>query len=249
MLHRAQMGVSGGGKYIKFADPEVERVLLANGVSSDGVGITLADAEAVTSIGTWFKGNTEITRFDEFGVFVNAQNLPDYAFINTTSLKSVDLSNTARIGRGTFQGSAVEECVAPQLQTIGADAFRSCAIKRVLSLGEIVSMEVSAGYSYAFYTNTLELCILPRTIENIPTRAFAYTRGLVNVICHATTPPEIASDTFVGCSALIAIYVPDSSVDNYKAATNWVSLASKIKGISSLQTDNPTLYNEIKDYL
>ncbi|MBQ5394617.1 MAG: hypothetical protein IIU62_06250, partial [Alistipes sp.] len=67
MLHRAMAGYlaaqggGGGSKYIEFADPEVFRVLMEKGVSSDGVGITTADVEAVTDIGTWFKGNTEIT--------------------------------------------------------------------------------------------------------------------------------------------------------------------------------------------
>lgn len=54
------MGVSGGGKYINFADPEVERVLLANGVSSDGVGLILrfqaeqASGQAQTAL--WYEG-------------------------------------------------------------------------------------------------------------------------------------------------------------------------------------------------
>lgn len=47
----------------------------------------------------------------------------------------------------------------------------------------------------------------------------------------------------------VIIYVPDSSVEAYKGATNWSSSTDRIKGISSLQTDNPTLYAEIQEYL
>ena len=54
--------------YISFDDEEVLQVLLNNGVG-DGVGITKEAAEKVTSIGTWFKGNTLIQSFDEFGLF------------------------------------------------------------------------------------------------------------------------------------------------------------------------------------
>lgn len=49
------------------------------------------------------------------------------------------------------------------------------------------------------------------------------------LICNATTPPTLAS-TFG--SGVQAIYVPDASVDAYKAATNWSSSASKIFPIS-----------------
>ena len=54
--------------YIPFADSNVEAVLLANGVG-DGLGITYKDAAKVTSISTWFKGNVDITSFNELQYF------------------------------------------------------------------------------------------------------------------------------------------------------------------------------------
>lgn len=52
------------------------------------------------------------------------------------------------------------------------------------------------------------------------------------IIMEATTPPTAGANLFQSCPALTSIYVPDASVEAYKAATNWSTYASKIKGIS-----------------
>lgn len=97
-----------GGFYMKFQDPEVLRILLANGVG-DGVGITTEQAEAVSSIGTWFKGNTTIETFDEFDKFTGVKaisggsvNSTGSAFEGCTSLKSINLSNIQTLGNRSF---------------------------------------------------------------------------------------------------------------------------------------------------
>lgn len=54
--------------YIRFADDEVLRVLLANGIG-DGSGITMSDAAGVTSLGTMFQGNTVVESFNELQYF------------------------------------------------------------------------------------------------------------------------------------------------------------------------------------
>jgi len=48
----------------------------------------------------------------------------------------------------------------------------------------------------------------------------------------ATTPPTLGSDWAFGSQNNAPIYVPDESVDDYKAATNWVALASRIFSIN-----------------
>lgn len=114
-VERHGSSAGGGGapnKYIRFADPAVEAVLMANGVSSDGVGITKEDAAAVTTIGKWFNGNTTITSFKELQYFTGLTFLgasdstsKDGAFYNCTSLQSVILPNTGlRLRRGAFSG-------------------------------------------------------------------------------------------------------------------------------------------------
>ena len=75
--------------YIQFEDAEVERVLMSKGVSSDGVGITIEDAEKVTSIGTWFYGNTAIESFDELDYFTGVTSISSNAFNGCANLQKL----------------------------------------------------------------------------------------------------------------------------------------------------------------
>ena len=93
------------GYYIRFEDPEVLRVLLANGVG-DGVGITEEAAAKVTSFSQWFKGNTTIRKFNEMKYFTGVKffNLVSL-FENCTALEEVDLINiSGNLHNRTFSG-------------------------------------------------------------------------------------------------------------------------------------------------
>lgn len=122
------------GSYVKFADPEVLRVLLENITTDDGIGLTTEDVEGVTSISTWFKGNTEITSFDEFEKFTGVTYLSSTsdsstyaAFYNCAALKSIQLPKT--------------------LVRIGGHSFRECT-----NLININLENVEEVYNYAFYS-------------------------------------------------------------------------------------------------
>lgn len=168
-------------EYIQFADPAVEAVLMANGVSSDGVGITKDDAAAVTSIGTWFGGNTEITSFDEFQYFTGVTQVgystastSKWGFNGCTALMSIKLPNSITIiGRdafasvpatsynltnvtsilgGAFGNSGIEDVNAPNLETLDQNVFRNCiSLKTVTSLGRITKTMSTTGAYGLFY--------------------------------------------------------------------------------------------------
>jgi hypothetical protein len=127
---------TAGSDYIKFKDEEVLRVLMANGVSSDGVGITVDDAAKVTSIGSWFKGNTLIASFDEFIYFtgvtrLGAEELNDNnaAFKGCTSLKSITLPESCKnIGYRVFHGcTALKNINLENAERLWLEAFFKCA--------------------------------------------------------------------------------------------------------------------------
>lgn len=153
-----------GGFYIRFADPEVLRILISNGVG-DGTGILKEDVEKVTDIKSWFKGNTVIEHFDEFekftGVtFLGASNSSyQWAFSKCTSLRSIVLpqglykiynGSTGYGGVGGFLGCSSLEYVGNihVLKEIGSHAFYNCTSLTIedLSLPNLETLGQNAFY-------------------------------------------------------------------------------------------------------
>ena len=63
--------------------------------------------------------------------------------------------------------------------------------------------------------------------------SFGGGRGCLSAfICRATTPPTAAASLFEYTLGVPDFYVPDESVDAYKAATNWTSVAHRIYPLS-----------------
>lgn len=111
--------------FIKFVDDNVKDVLIANGVdtNNDG-GIEVSEAEAVTSISTWFKGNTAITSFDEFKYF--------------TGVTFLGISDTST-GNGAFAGCTnLESLTLPP----------SCVTLRVQALSDCTSLKKVEGFEH-----------------------------------------------------------------------------------------------------
>lgn len=152
---RLMMG-TGAKEYIEFVDPAVEAICVANW-SSDGVGLTLADAASVTSLNRVFTGNTAITSFDELQYFTglttitasSSANATQGAFYNCTSLVSVTLPESiTSIGKAAFNKcSALESINLPNsLTALGTHAFYNCTKLALTSLNKIQS---APHYSFA----------------------------------------------------------------------------------------------------
>ena len=278
------------GDIIQFADPAVEAICLANWDTNGSGLLSKREAKAVTSIGTKFKGNAEITSFDEFENFTGITRLGttswdnNYPFQNCTALTSIVLPESIKtIGVSTFSGCSAlvnlevkwdnierlcegsvsglraisGELVLPKLTTLDKGAFRGCpnitslTLPAVTSIGQdalrqMTSLEkvVITGDVRSFPTSSygwdsgvmygctaLKFADLPATVTSAPS-VFIGCSGLETVIFRSVSPPTITSSTFSGCSTLANIYVPDESVEAYRAATTWVDYAGKIKPLS-----------------
>lgn len=171
-------------KYIQFEDAEVERVLMSKGVSSDGVGITMEDAAAVTSISTWFKGNTAITSFDEFRYFTGVKTLDRGAFEGCSNLASLPIEHIVK-----FNDRALYGCTAltydnlnlANCTSLGNDVLFGVKVKK-LNLGKITSLPSNGSQNYGD-KNTLEELVIPTGVNTIPSYCFTgYTNA--NIILH-----------------------------------------------------------------
>ena len=90
-----------GESAIRFKDTEVLKVLVANAGMGDMLSRT--DLAGLTSIGTWFKGNTLVRRFDELEYCTGLTKIADEAFSGCVSLRKVTLpAGLKTIGQNTF---------------------------------------------------------------------------------------------------------------------------------------------------
>lgn len=206
--------------YIKFADPVVAQICADNW--GDTVGITPEQAEAVTSIGTVFSGNTDIQTFDELVKFTQVTTLVANAFKGCANLYRADLSRIKDLGGSALNSAGLLYVIMPSATTISSSA--------------ISSMPDVKGFFFGASTTT---------ISNFAAR---FCTNLKSVVCIAMNPPSLGSSVFQN-SPFVGIYVPLEVVERYKTTTNWSSYASRIFPISQLETDNPEFYAEIEEHL
>lgn len=208
--------------------------------------------KSITKIGIAAFANSGITSIDLTHV--------NYIWLSAFEKSQLkEITNTENItnvsGRYAFLGSQLDsDLVFPNLLDIGPRVFQNTKIRRVLNLGsisELTEFDWTGGiFNDCIY---LYIAILPPTLEVIKTLSFSNCTSLSSLILKSVTPPTLShNNAFVNTpiqSGSGTIYVPDDSVTNYQEATNWNTYSTQIKGISNLQTDNPDLYEEVKDYI
>lgn len=194
--------------YIIFADTEVARICAENW--GDGTGITKAQAAAVTSIGTVFKDNKNITKFNELRYFANVKDIPELAFHDCSNLLDIDLSNIESIGYASFFkcSSLAIELDCPKLKFINGGAFRGSGITKIANLGVISTLPFREHGVFQECVNLQEV-VLPNTLIEIGRRCFLDCRSLKNILLPEGV--EIIGDTaFNSCEVLKYIGLPST---------------------------------------
>lgn len=177
-------------------------------------------------------------------------NLPDHltdfginAFNGCSLLRKIFIPNTVRYAQERpFDGTNNLRFTInwPNFEKTDINSlFVGTGVTRVESFGERVTTLGDRGGSgyYGFANCTyLEYCVLPASITKLVQNVFRNCSNLVTLVVKATTPPDCNGEgnNFWGCDKLANIYVPDESVDAYKAASVWSNFASIIKPISEL---------------
>ena len=127
------------GKYIKFADKEVQKICATNW--GDGTGITVAQAAIVTDLNEKFKSATNITTFTELSAFNNLTEITNYQFNNCTNLINIDTSKIKKIGgHNAFSNCTLLQSVNLMNCTyLGDETFYKCL--SLESLGDTSKIE------------------------------------------------------------------------------------------------------------
>ena len=171
---------------IFFADPEVRRICV-EAWDSDGDGeLSFAEAAAVTSLGTSFRGNKKIRLFNELKYFTSLTQIGEGAFYGCSSLTSVMLP--------------------PSLRTIGPSAFYGCFVLSLPQFGDKLTTISSNAFTSCTAFTEVEL---PSSVRTIGTRAFYFCTKLTKVVVPEGVS-EIQNQTFSNCTSLTTVTLPNS---------------------------------------
>ena len=195
--------ITAGNIYIMFADPEVQRVLLANNIG-DGVGVTVAQAAAVTysQIGSIFRANTTITQFDELRFFTNLTQCP--SFNGCENLQHIQLpSSVTNMGRDSISSctSLVSLGDTSHLITFNPDqSYYYRAL--ILDFDNLDSLTGTFRCYYGAVTPNSDVTLSSSSLTA------AYFDGLAAKTLTITSP--ITSIACVGCPNLQQVTLPQT---------------------------------------
>ena len=182
----------------------------------------------------------------------SAITIGENAFYNCAELVSVgDLSKVTSLGVGSFNRCAalVSVNLSNKITSLPNEVFIRCSsitsvgdLSNVTSVGKyalaycqkLASVNLSSATSIGNYALREGRALTSLEFGNLTSLgegALSFCTNLASVVIRATTPPTLGTNAFQETNNC-PIYVPDASVDAYKAATNWSALASRIKPLS-----------------
>ena len=185
---------------------------------------------------------SDVTRLGNY-CFYDSQN------INITKLPQ----NQCTFGTGMFTNSGIKSVQVPawmtsvpndflisckkletvtfaqnsQVTSIGNNFVSNCPLVQQIVLPEGVQ---TIGEKLGDNCQALTLIDLPSTVTSVG--RYCGSGNVTTFICRAITPPTLTGGIAINRNG--KIYVPDQSIADYKAASNWSNHSSKIVGISQL---------------
>lgn len=143
--------------------------------------LTSINLKNIGSIGNGvFDGRTQLSNV---GNTSNLRILNKFAFLNCSSLQSIDLSSVTTLGNEVFKNTGITEVNMPSLQQTSYSVFQNCtSLQTVTSLG---------------------------IITTIPNSMFSGCSALTSVTI-SDNVTQFGSGCFSGCSSLTSITIPSS---------------------------------------
>ena len=184
-----------------------------------------------------------------------------YGFYNA-KLKNITLPDglTTIESRAFYYSKLLENVNIPNtVTTIGQYAFNYCEKLQNISIPEGISTIEQYTFSYC---SALKNIVIPDSVTSIGNYAFQNCIGLTSVTIGSNLSsigsngfywcPNILTYDFTKCTQIptlgnanvftsinskCKIYVPDALYDEWKVATNWTSVASKIYKLSEMPAE------------
>ena len=247
---------------IVFADNNVKAICVANWDRNGDGELSYVESAEVTSLGEVFRGNAEITSFDELQYFISLTSIDNSAFCDCTGLNTIKIPNSVTsIGNSAFQScsgftgmlsipnsvtsigdSAFQGCsgftgnliIPTSVTTIGRYAFSGCSgFTGSLTIpNSVIKIEREAFSGCSGFVGSLTI---PNSVRVINILAFSACSGFSSLIVQAEIPAWVALLAFEWIPTTIPVYVPFESVEAYQQADGWNAF-SNIIGICSSGT-------------
>lgn len=178
---------------------------------------------SITSIGEEiFRGCDSLTSIE---IPNSVTSIGKYAFDGCNGLTSIEIPNSVtRIGDNAFYkcNGLTSVTIGNGVTRIGAYAFEYCTnLQNIVIPNSVTSIETETFYECTSLTSVT----IPNSVTNIGGLAFYRCYNLGTIYNYATTPQTVSSAEggafgSVPKSSCI-LYVPEESIDAYKAADVW----------------------------
>lgn len=235
---------------IKFESNYIKAICLRNWDIDNNGHLSVEEIENITSLNQQFNlpyyiqeyqqeylfyGNDALLSFTELAYFTKITTISGTEFSNCKNLHSVILpENLQTIDNGIAITHRDSGSGVSSLAKCFWGAFSNTALSNI-----VIPDNVTVIGRYAFYRcSNLKNVTIGKSVQKIGGYAFAHT-NFQTIICKAQVPPTLLSDsisenvntgtnpanvqgTFAGLNkSMIALYVPMSAIDAYKANANW----------------------------
>ena len=171
---------------ISFADVNVKTICVSKWDTNGDGELSLAEATAVTDLGTAFKSNYSISSFDELQFFEGLTSINDRAFYFCDALTSITLPKT--------------------VTSIGEYAFYYCSKLTSINLPNSISSIGSSAFENCYGLSSISI---PNSVISINDNTFAYCSKLITVnIPNSVT--TIGEKAFYKCTDMTSVIIPNS---------------------------------------
>ena len=202
--------------------------------------LTTIDLSNITTIGgSVFEGCTALTSILNINDAITA--LPSFAFAACKNLSAMHIPvSCTTLGDQTFKNDAklaVIDSLA-NIVSIGNYCFSGCTSITTLDFSNALKTIGDSAFKECGFTTIT----IPSTVTSIGGSAFEQNNVYASTRwakCLAVTPPADCDRFTFTSKATYKIYVPDDSVDAYKAATNWSTYISRIFSLTQFAIDFP----------